>query len=230
MAQSETVERILDVAQQLFAEHGFAETSLRAITAQAGVNLAAVNYHFGSKDALIQVIFDRFLAPFCRRLEVELQRLDGSQPSLEEWLDMLVREAFAVAREIGCELTVFMRLFGMAVRQNRRELRIHLARAHGRVLRRYLQRLHESIPQVAPLELFWRVNFMLGAATFGLAGIQPLRDIAQSDFGVETSAEQVLQLMVPFMAAGMRAAPALGGEQRAAGRRGERSRAARPDE
>ena len=54
MAQSETVERILDAAEQLFAEKGFAETSLRLITSKAGVNLAAVNYHFGSKKALIQ--------------------------------------------------------------------------------------------------------------------------------------------------------------------------------
>jgi AcrR family transcriptional regulator len=51
MAQSETVERILDAAEQLFAEKGFAETSLRLITSKAGVNLAAVNYHFGSKKA-----------------------------------------------------------------------------------------------------------------------------------------------------------------------------------
>lgn len=57
MAQSETVERILDAAEQLFAERGFAETSLRLITSKAGVNLAAVNYHFGSKKALIQAVF-----------------------------------------------------------------------------------------------------------------------------------------------------------------------------
>ena len=56
MAQSETVERILDAAEQLFAEKGFAETSLRLITSKAGVNLAAVNYHFGSKKALIHAV------------------------------------------------------------------------------------------------------------------------------------------------------------------------------
>ena len=86
MVQSETVERILDAAQQLFAERGFAETSLRTITARAGVNLAAVNYHFGSKDALIQAVFMRFLGPFCLRLEGELDRLEGRSASLEELL------------------------------------------------------------------------------------------------------------------------------------------------
>ena len=74
MAQSETVERILDAAEQLFAEKGFAETSLRLITSKAGVNLAAVNYHFGSKKALIQAVFSRFLGPFCLSLDKELER------------------------------------------------------------------------------------------------------------------------------------------------------------
>ena len=74
MAQSETVERILDAAEQLFAEKGFAETSLRLITSKAGVNLAAVNYHFGSKKALIQAVFSRFLGPFCASLDRELER------------------------------------------------------------------------------------------------------------------------------------------------------------
>ena len=75
MAQSETVERILDAAEHLFAEKGFAETSLRLITSKAGVNLAAVNYHFGSKKALIQAVFVRFLNPFVHSLEQELDRL-----------------------------------------------------------------------------------------------------------------------------------------------------------
>jgi len=56
MAQAGTVDRILDTAEVLFAQKGFAETSLRAITSKAGVNLAAVNYHFGSKEALIQAV------------------------------------------------------------------------------------------------------------------------------------------------------------------------------
>ena len=86
MAQSETVERILDAAEQLFAEKGFAETSLRLITSKAGVNLAAVNYHFGSKKALIQAVFSRFLGPFCASLDRELERRQTkpeNKPSLE---------------------------------------------------------------------------------------------------------------------------------------------------
>ena len=78
MAQLDTVERILDTAENLFAEKGFAETSLRLITSKAKVNLAAVNYHFGSKKSLIQAVFSRFLGPFCANLDAELDRLEST--------------------------------------------------------------------------------------------------------------------------------------------------------
>ncbi|MDH5211090.1 MAG: TetR/AcrR family transcriptional regulator, partial [Betaproteobacteria bacterium] len=59
----ETQTRILDAAEELFMQHGFEGASMRMLTAQAGVNLAAVNYHFGSKDALIEAVFRRRLDP-----------------------------------------------------------------------------------------------------------------------------------------------------------------------
>ena len=78
MAQSETVERILDAAEQLFAEKGFSETSLRLITSKAGVNLAAVNYHFGSKDALFQAVLVRRVEPLNQQCIAELEALEAS--------------------------------------------------------------------------------------------------------------------------------------------------------
>ena len=62
-SKPDTATRILDVAERLFVEHGFEATSLRMITQQAEVNLAAVNYHFGSKDALFESVFMRRLTP-----------------------------------------------------------------------------------------------------------------------------------------------------------------------
>src|ERR687898_3414167 len=61
--QHETRTRILDAAEELFMQHGFEGSSMRALTTSAGVNLAAVNYHFGSKDALIEAVFRRRLDP-----------------------------------------------------------------------------------------------------------------------------------------------------------------------
>jgi AcrR family transcriptional regulator len=209
MAQSETVERILDAAEQLFAEKGFAETSLRLITSKAGVNLAAVNYHFGSKKALIQAVFSRFLGPFCVSLEKELDRRqakpDAPRATLEELLELLVVQAMAVKPRSGNDLSIFMRLLGLAFSQSQGHLRKYLEEVYGKVFRRYMLLVHESAPRLPPLELFWRVHFMLGTAVFSMSGIKALRAMAENDFGVNTSIEQVMRLMVPFLAAGMRA-------------------------
>ncbi|MFF7708329.1 TetR family transcriptional regulator [Pseudomonas sp. NPDC007930] len=208
MAQSETVERILDAAEQLFAEKGFAETSLRLITGKAGVNLAAVNYHFGSKKALIQAVFSRFLGPFCASLERELDRraaLPAHKASLEELLEVLVDQAMVVQPRSNNDLSIFMRLLGLAFSESQGHLRRYLEDMYGKVFRRYMQLVNDTAPRIPPLELFWRVHFMLGAAAFSMSGIKALRAISENDFGVDTSIEQVMRLMVPFLAAGMRA-------------------------
>ncbi|AYC33438.1 TetR/AcrR family transcriptional regulator [Pseudomonas cavernae] len=231
MAQSETVERILDAAEQLFAEKGFAETSLRSITSKAGVNLAAVNYHFGSKKALIQAVFSRFLGPFCNSLERELDRRQARaehKASLEELLEILVEQALAVKPRSGNDLSIFMRLLGLAFSQSQGHLRRYLEDAYGKVFRRYMMLLHEGAPRIPPLELFWRIHFMLGAAAFSMSGIKALRAIAENDFGVNTSIEQVMRLMVPFLAAAMRADSGVTDEALAAAQLKPRSKTATP--
>src|SRR5436189_1754138 len=73
-----TKERILDAAESLFMEHGFEATSLRSITAAAGVNLAAVNYHFGSKEELFQAVLTRRLDPMNHARLSLLTRLEAA--------------------------------------------------------------------------------------------------------------------------------------------------------
>jgi AcrR family transcriptional regulator len=208
MAQSETVERILDVAEQLFAEKGFSETSLRLITSRAGVNLAAVNYHFGSKKALIQAVFSRFLGPFCVNLDRELdqwQDRSNPRPSLEELLELLVVQTLALKPRSGNDLSIFMRLLGLAFSESQGHLRRYLNSAYGKVFRRYMLLVNEAGPRIPQLEMFWRIHFMLGTVIFSMSGIKALRGMAEEDFAVNTSLEQVMRLMVPFLAAGMRA-------------------------
>src|SRR5690606_7629394 len=177
VAQSETVERILDAAEQLFAEKGFAETSLRLITSKAGVNLAAVNYHFGSKKSLIQAVFTRFLNHCVSSLEQELDRQQQAgitDPSLEELLEMLVRLVLAVKRRSGHDLSTFMRLLGLAFSQSQGHLRKYLGEVYGKVFRRYMGLVLRSAPELPPDMLFWRVHFMLGRAAFTLSSMKAL--------------------------------------------------------
>lgn len=208
MAQSETVERILDAAEHLFAEKGFAETSLRLITSKAGVNLAAVNYHFGSKKALIQAVFTRFLDPFVTSLEQELDRHEQAgnpDQSLEELLEMLVRLVLAVKPRSGHDLSTFMRLLGLAFSQSQGHLRKYLGEVYGRVFKRYMTLVLRSAPELPVNVLFWRVHFMLGSAAFTLSSMKALKAMGETEYGQRAGTEEILRQMVPFFAAGMRA-------------------------
>src|SRR5688500_9835721 len=80
--QHETRTRILDAAEELFMLHGFEGTSMRQLTTKAGVNLAAVNYHFGSKDALIEAEFRRRLDPMNAARIAALETLETSGRAL----------------------------------------------------------------------------------------------------------------------------------------------------
>src|SRR5690606_4921878 len=122
MAQSETVDRILDAAEELFAERGFSETSLRMITSKAKVNLAAVNYHFGSKNALIHAVFARFLTAYTQNLDAAFDVLEqestGTAPDLERLLLILTTSALHLPNRSQKGVAIFMRLLGLAYTQS----------------------------------------------------------------------------------------------------------------
>ena len=83
--------RLLDAAEGLFAEKGYAATSVREITERAGCNIAAVNYHFGGKDKLYRAVFERLFAG------LRQQRLEGIERSLAERGGEMTLEEFLVA-------------------------------------------------------------------------------------------------------------------------------------
>ena len=208
MAQPATVDRILDTAEVLFAQKGFAETSLRAITSKAGVNLAAVNYHFGSKESLIQAVFERFLDPFCEQLQARLAVLAGAPAAitLEQLLSTLSTSAVAAQRGDARRVTIFFRLSGLAYSQAQGHLRRFFRDRYGGVFRDFLRLLGEAVPDAPPMEVFWRVHFALGATIFTLSGMDSLRAICRSDFAVEVTPQQVDQRLLAFLAGGIRAA------------------------
>ncbi|MBU2711581.1 TetR/AcrR family transcriptional regulator [Zooshikella harenae] len=209
MAQSDTVERILDAAEALFAEKGFAETSLRTITSRAGVNLAAVNYHFGSKKVLIQAVFSRFLDPFSKQLSQALDNIEAQWHektlSLEELLKLLFQQILSVESRGKNDLSIFMRLLGLAFSQTQGHLRKYLESVYGNTFRRYIELVVRAAPGLPKEELFWRINFMLGSVAFTMSGLDALRAIAEAEYGEHPNIPVILERMVPFLASGMRA-------------------------
>src|SRR5213080_4689568 len=111
-----TKERILDSAESLFMEHGFEATSLRSITAAAAVNLAAVNYHFGSKEELFQAVLTRRLDPMNHDRLTLLTRLEAEAAprplSCEKILGAMFIPALRLARDPRRGGKNFLRLLG----------------------------------------------------------------------------------------------------------------------
>jgi len=209
MAQSDTVTKILDAAEELFAEHGFAETSLRTITAKADVNLAAVNYHFGSKKALIQAVFERFLTPFSQMIESGLDRHQKESPetplSVEEILQNVARAIAGVSQGDRRRLSIFMRLAGLAYTQGQGHLRKFLQSEYRGIFRRLMSLITTATPDLQPVERFWRFHFMLGATAFTMSSMESLQAIVEHDFDTKSTEEEIVALLLPFLAAGIRA-------------------------
>jgi AcrR family transcriptional regulator len=114
METTDTKSHLLDVAEHLFAEHGIDATSLRAITSQADVNLAAVHYHFGSKEGLVQAIFARRLDPLnadrLRRLDACETAAGDIPPPVEKIIEAFIHPALKRLRKN--ESKHFMKLMG----------------------------------------------------------------------------------------------------------------------
>lgn len=207
MSQADTVTRILDSAEQLFAEKGFSETSLRMITTRAKVNLAAVNYHFGSKKDLIQAVFARFLTPFCTKLDKELNLLvaNNQQPNLHDVLGVLANTMLTGVHLTGNanKLSVFMRLLGLAYTQAQGHLRRFLRDNYNETYSRFILYLRNAHPELSPREIFWRIHFAIGACVFTMSSIEVLRDMAVADTGEDSNIDEIMRQLIPFLAAAL---------------------------
>lgn len=209
MAQSDTVDRILDAAEELFADRGFAETSMRMITGKAEVNLAAVNYHFGSKNALIQAVFARFLTPYTQVLEKSFDVLatvhSDVPPSLEAVLRSMMQSAVMMPHRNPQGLSIFMRLLGLAYSQSQGHLRKFLEREYSVPFGRFMRLLKEATPELSAVDRYWRIQFMLGAMAFTMSSSEALQDILQNKLGIHSDMQDIVERLVPFIAAGLKA-------------------------
>ncbi len=210
MAHSETVDRILDAAELLFAEKGFSETSLRMITSKAKVNLAAVNYHFGSKNALIQAVFSRFLTPLSRYMEQGLKEMGWGQPGaappkLEDILLLYTQALLKIPTRHDNGVSIFMRLMGLAYTQSQGHLRKYLEQEYSRTFRLFMQLVKESTPELSKEERFWRIQFTLGSVAFTMSSIQQLTEILENSGTAKADPAKVVSFLVPYLLAGLKA-------------------------
>ena len=206
---ADTKTRILDAAERLFVEHGFEATSLRQLTTAAGVNLAAVNYHFGSKEELFQAVLTRRLDPMNQEridLLTKLEREAGGKPlSCEKVLFAMLIPALKLARDERRGGKNFLRLLGRAYADPAPFIRHFLSQQYAGMIGRYKEAFLRALPQLSRQELTWRLHFVMGALSYTLAGTDALKLFAQV---TDTDNDELLlQRLAPFLVAGLKAPP-----------------------
>lgn len=221
----DTRKRILDAAESLFVEHGFEATSMRMITGRAGVNLASVNYHFGSKEALIQEVFRRRLTWLNHERLRALDRLEKEAKGAPLKPHQIVEAFFGVSLRMAADTEhgghTFMRLLGRTYTEPTAFVRQFLADEYAAVVPRFKQALFRSLPDVPPEEILWRFHFMLGAMSYAIAGTDALQLVAEYELDEKDPGALARRLM-PFLLGGLRAPLA---EQPAKKERGPRKAA-----
>jgi AcrR family transcriptional regulator len=204
----DTKSRILDAAEELFMEHGFEATSLRLITTAANVNLAAVNYHFGSKDELFQAVLTRRLDPMnqdrMRLLSVYEAAAGNKLLTCEKIISAMFIPALKLARDHQTGGKNFLRLLGRAYADPAPFIREFLSSQYAEMIVRFRAAFARALPHIPREELSWRLHFVMGALSYTLAGTDALKMIAQFQPGEIENDEKVLRRLAPFLAAGLR--------------------------
>ena len=206
-----TRDRILDAAEELFAERGFAATSLRQVTARARVNLAAVNYHFGSKEDLFLAAVLRRMEPVNRRRIELLEQAEARHdpPQLEAVVRAFVEPVLEVRGDQG-EPGPLPRLVARILGEPGGWAQKIWPAAIGAVAARFLETLGKIFPRARREDLVWGMLLAAGAMAQSVLAGGLLRTVAGAG-GAEADHASALDRVVRFAAAGLRA---LGGEER----------------
>lgn len=199
----DTRKRILDVAERLFADSGFASTSLRDITAEAGVNLAAVNYHFGSKEALLGAILERRIRPMNNRRIVMLNKVEAEAgaggATVARIVAAFVDPAFKQVMAMGSHRRQLLKLLGQLHTQATPDTRKLFFRQFDEVRIRFTASFQRALPDIDSDEVARRVMYVVGSMSYIMMWAE-LPDQTRT-----ATPDKLRQSLIDFASAGMAA-------------------------
>ena len=220
------------MAERLFAERGYDATSLRAVTGEAEVNLAAVHYHFGGKQKLFQAVFERRVAAINRERIDRLDELEASSgveaPPLDEVLRAFLGPPLRRLRHPDDGERRILQIIGR-LQSSTGEHAQALRDVFRGVQERFFPAFHRALPHLSQEDLFWRFHFLIGAMCSFLA--DPVRIQLLSGGVCDTEeAEPALAHLLAFASGGLRGASVGRRDSSASGAAPERpaGREARP--
>jgi len=210
----ETKDRILNVAEELFGEEGIDRVSVRDVTEKAGVNVAAINYHFGSKEELIAAVFARRLGPLNEaRLEL-LTRAEeeagAGGPSVERILESFILPAVMCCKGgaenggsdggAGGAAAAFAKLLGRCLAETRPEVESLLKEQFQLIVARFEKALMKALPELSRSDVYWRLKFTFGALHHWLV----TRGKFLPEWTDETTVDEQVRKLIKFTVAGFR--------------------------
>jgi AcrR family transcriptional regulator len=206
MAATDTKDTILDAAETLFAEQGFAATSLRQLTTRAKVNLAAVNYHFGSKDDLAKEVLRRRIEPINSERRQRLDALetpatvaDIVRAFIEPALRPLQTEPGTSPQSRAAGLC---RVLGRLSVEHPPFLRSFFGEQFGDLGRRFVSALQAAAPEISATTLWWRMHFTVGAMAHTLQSAHLVGQLSEGKCDPDDH-DSILQQLIHFAMGGM---------------------------
>jgi AcrR family transcriptional regulator len=204
----DTKQIILDTAERLIAEKGIDAVSLRSITSEASVNLAAVHYHFGSKEALVEKVFERRVTPLNQRrlqmLTAAEERAGDDPIEVEEVLRALIAPAMRLYQQEGSEGRRFMQMCGRIYSEQAGYVQRIFDNLFAEVVTRFVAAFRRALPEIPEADRAWRIHFCVGAMIHTMSDSERLKRFS-SGMCDPSDTEATIERMVQFCSAGLRA-------------------------
>jgi len=202
-----TRERILDAAERLFARRGFHGVSIRDITGEAGVDVALANYHFGSKQGVLEAVFMRraedLNAERLARLDALIATNRRKAPTLEEIIDAFTHPLLDRSARGGPGWKSYFAL--IAEVNNSPEFGgVLMTKTFDQVVQRFIEAIRRALPGCDDRDLYWAYHFLSGALTLTFAETGRI-DKLSGGVCRSSDLDSVHERLVPFCAAGFRA-------------------------